>query len=78
MKLTDLLKGKMVNIMTDAKVVVQLEIESAEEKHHSIDLEPATQQNDWWPDSKDWKTIEVKFTNGFIKSYKSFSEIDIV
>lgn len=30
MKLTDLLKGKMVNVMTDAKVVVQLEIETAE------------------------------------------------
>jgi hypothetical protein len=42
MKLTDLLKGKKVNIMTDARVVVQLEILSAEEEHHSQDLEPAT------------------------------------
>jgi hypothetical protein len=46
MKITDLLKGKKVNIMTDAKVVVQLEIESAIEKHHSQDTGPSTREND--------------------------------
>jgi hypothetical protein len=78
MKLNDLLKGKMVNVMTDAKVSIQLEIESVEEKNHSRDLEPATRENDWWPASVDWKTIDIKFTNGFSKSYSSFSEIDLV
>lgn len=78
MKLTDLLKGKKVNYMTDAKVVVQLEIESAEEKKHSRDLAPATRENDWWPPSEDWSTIEVEFTNGFRKSYRSLSEIELV
>lgn len=78
MKITDLLKGKTVNIMTDAKVVVQLEIESAEEKHHSRDLAPATRENDWWPPTEDWTTIDLKFTNGFTKSYRNFSEIDLV
>lgn len=78
MKLTDLLKGKKVNYMTDAKVVVQLEIKEVKEERHSRDLAPATRQNDWWPPSEDWTTIEVEFTNGFRKSYRSLSEIELV
>ena len=78
MKLTDLLKGKKVNYMTDAKVVVQLEIKEAKEERHSRDLAPATRENDWWPPSEDWTTIEVGFTNGFRKSYRSLSEIELV
>ena len=78
MELTDLLKGKQVNIMTDAKVVVQLEIESVNEKHHSRDLETSTRENDWWPRSEDWTTIDIKFVNGYTKSYRSLKEIDLV
>jgi len=78
MELTELLKGKLVKIMTDAKVEVELEIQEAEERKHSKDLEPSTRENDWWPASKDWTTIEVTFTNGFKKSYGSFSEIKLV
>jgi hypothetical protein len=82
MELTDLLKGKMVNIMTDAKVVVQLEIESVEQhtQYHSEDLEPSTQANDWWPATRDWTTswIAVKFVNGYTKKYESFKQIDLV
>ena len=78
MKLTDLLKGKIVNVKTDVGVTVQLEIESAEEERHSRDLEPATAANDWWPASHDWTTINVKFTNGYTKIYSNLSEIDVV
>jgi hypothetical protein len=78
MDLTELLKGKKVRIMTDAKVEVQLEIESVDEKHHSRDLEPSTRENDWWPRTEDWTTFEVKFTNGYTKSYRSLKEIDTV
>jgi len=78
MKLNDLLKGKVVNIMTDAKVMVQLQIESIDEVKHSEDLEPATRENDWWPPSRDWTTFDVKFTNGFYKSYGSLEEIDVI
>ena len=78
MKLTDLLKGKKVNHMTDAKVVVELEIKEVKEERHSRDLAPATRENDWWPPSEDWTTIEVEFTNGFKKSYRSLSEIELV
>jgi hypothetical protein len=78
MKLTDLLKGKMVKIMTDAKVEVELEIESVEEERHSRDLEPSTRENDWWPASESWTTIRVKFVNWYVKSYGDFGQINIV
>jgi hypothetical protein len=77
MKLTDLLKGKKVNYMTDAKVTVQLEIKEVNETRHSIDLAPATPENDWWPPSESWTMIDVEFTNGFRKSYSSLSEIEL-
>lgn len=78
MKLThsDLLKGKVVKVMTDAKVEVLLTIESVEEKKHSRELVPATRENDWWPASQDWTTLLVKFTNGHIKEYRNLSEIE--
>ena len=78
MDLTDLLKGKKIIYMTDAKVNVELEIESAEEERHSRDLEPATRENDWWPKSEDWTTINIKFTSGFVKKYRSLSEINLI
>lgn len=78
MNILDLLKGKKIAYMTDAKVEVMLEIKEAIEKKHSRDLEPATSANDWWPPSEDWTTIEVEFTSGFRKSYRSLSEIKIV
>lgn len=78
MDLTDLLKGKKVNYMTDAKVNVELEIESAEEERHSRDLEFATRENDYWPKSEDWTTINIKFTSGFVKKYRSLSEIQLI
>lgn len=52
MNLTQLLKGKLVKVMTDAKVEVELEIKEAKEERHSRDLEPATRENDWWPKSE--------------------------
>lgn len=82
MDFTDLLKGRFVNVITDVGVIVQLEIDTVEEKseHHSRDLEPATQANDWWPMSEDWTTswVNVKFVNGHTKKYNSFKEIDLV
>ncbi len=78
MDLTQLLKGKKVNYMTDAKVMVELEIKSVTEQHHSRDLEESTRENDWWPRSEDWKTIDIEFTTGFKKSYRSLSEIKLV
>ena len=75
MDLTELLKGKKIKYMTDARVEVVLEILSVEEKHNSRDLEPSGPHNDWWPKSEEWKTYPVKFTTGFVKSYGSVNEI---
>jgi len=77
MKLNDLLKGKFVDVMTDARVVVSLQIENIEEKSHSEDLEPPSISNDFYPPSRDWTTIEILFTNGFKKSYRSLTEINL-
>lgn len=78
MNLTKLLKGKMVKIMTDAKVEVELEIESVNQENHSQDLEPSNQANDWWPATRDWSTYNVKFVNGYVKSYNSIEDIKLV
>jgi len=74
----DLMKGKLVNYMTDAKVEVPLIIDKVEVKHYSEDLEPATRANDWWPKTRDWTEIEVSFTNGFKKTYNHLEEIKFV
>ena len=62
--------------MTDAKITVELEIESIKEIPHSIEITPSTPQNDWWGETKDWTTLEVKFTNGFKKEFSTLAEID--
>jgi hypothetical protein len=74
----DLLIGKKMKVMTDMKVEVELEIASIKEDFHSVDLEPATRANDWWPASRDWTTYLVKFTNGSAKSFSNISEIKII
>lgn len=82
MKLENILIGKKVLVMTDAKVKVELEIKTVEEnsQNHSQDLEPSTKENDWYPPQKNWTTYEIYivFTNGFSKRYKSLSEIEVV
>jgi hypothetical protein len=78
MKVLDLLKGKTINYKTDALVVVQLVIKSAEIKNYSVDLEPATAKNDWWPASRDWTKVLVTFTNGFTHEFDNIESIDIV
>lgn len=81
MKLTDFLIGKKINVMTDAKVVVQLEVKSIDEKSdtRTIELEPATPRNDWWPKSESYTThyFLVTFVNGFTKKYNNINEIEI-
>lgn len=65
-------------IMTDAKVEVTLEVAEIKEEKHSVDLEPATRANDWWPASRDWVTFNVTFTNGFTKSFNNLSDIKFI
>lgn len=77
MNVYELMKGKKMKVMTDLKVEVELVIERVEEKHHSVDLEPATRENDWWPASRDWKTYVVHFTNGSRKEFDSLNRIEL-
>lgn len=82
MKLTELLKGKLVNVTTDAKVDVKLEIKEVVESitTRTEVIEPDTPENDWWGTSIDHRDVKyiVTFTNGFNKTYSSIESIPIV
>jgi hypothetical protein len=78
MKLLDLLIGKSINYMTEAKVKVPLEVKSVKEVHHSRDVGPSNAGNDWWPPQETWITIDIEFTNGFKCSYRSLAEIEVI
>lgn len=78
MNVLELLKGKKMLVMTEAKVEVELEIKEVKQENHSEDLEEATPANDWWPKSRDWTTYRVYFTNGYSKEYRSIEEIKIL
>lgn len=78
MKPLDLLIGKKIIVKTDVGVNVELEIKKVEAEHHSEDLEPSTQANDWWPETRDWTTYRVHFTNGHSKLYHSLNEIEVL
>ena len=71
----DLVKGKKMMIETDMGVSVELEIKEIEPIYHSVAIEPATSQNDWWPASRDWTTYKVHFTNGKSKEFSSLTQI---
>ena len=71
----DLVKGKKMIVETDMGVMVELEIKEIEPVSHSVNLEPATSANDWWPASRDWTTYKVHFTNGKSKEFSSLSQI---
>lgn len=53
MNVLELLKGKKIDVMSDLKVLVEMEIASVESKFHSVDTGPSTPENDWWPPSRD-------------------------
>jgi hypothetical protein len=82
MELNDLLKGRFVNVMTDAKVFVQLEIEDFKENRttRTVQITPDTKENDWWGESVTYTDVNytVTFTNGFKKDYNSLKSIDLV
>ncbi len=78
MDVLELLVGKRMDVMTDMKVSVRLEIKEVKQNNHSQDLEPATQANDWWPQSRDWTTFTVTFTNGATKKFNSINEIKVI
>lgn len=77
MDVLDLLKGKVLLVKTDMLVEVRLTIKEVIQNNHSEDLEPSTRENDWWPQTRDWTTYTVKFTNGSKKEFSSLGEIKV-
>ena len=75
MNLFDLAKGQKIVVMTDAKVEVILEVESITSVTNSREIIPASRENDWQGTDQTWETYNVKFTNGFVKSYPSIGSI---
>lgn len=78
MNALELLEGKKIKVKTDVGVEVELTIKKVEQNNHSVNLEPPTQKNDWWPMSRDWTTYTVFFTNGHNKKYDSLTEINVI
>lgn len=54
-----------------------MEIKEVKENKNSRDLTPATRENDWWPETVEWSSFTVFFTNGHSKEYDSLDKIDV-
>lgn len=78
MNVLELLKGKHIRVKTDVGVDVELEIAEVKEEHHSREIGESNAANDWWPETHNWTTYRVKFTNGHAKTYQSLNEINVV
>jgi len=82
MTILELLKGKKVKVMTDAKVEVELIIDEVTEYRftNTVQITPDTPENDWWgtTESHTKVTYTVKFTNGYEKIYSSINDIKII
>ena len=80
--LADILKsyliGKKLKHKNQYGRIVTLEIEDVKTTHHSVDLEPATAANDWWPNTRDWTVTKIHFVDGSsIETYEG-EKLDIV
>jgi len=78
MNVFELLVGKKMEIETDMKVMVELEIKSVEPKGHSREITPSTRDNDWWGETQTWDTYIVEFTNGSNKEFRNLTDIDVI
>lgn len=76
MKLSELLIGKTVKVMTDMKVEVELIIKSIKETSYEQEITPGTPENDWWGKSERIERWTVEFTNGSTKSFNSLDSIE--
>lgn len=60
----DALVGKKLKFTNVHRREVVLMIEDVTIDHHSRDLEPATQANDWWPATSESYTINIHLADG--------------
>ena len=78
MTVLELLVGKRMDIMTDMKISVRLEIEEVVQNSHTRQITPDTRENDWWGESETTHSYTVKFTNGATKKFNSINEIKVI
>lgn len=78
MNVLELLVGKRMDIMTDMKVSVRLEIEEVVQNTHTRQITPDTPENDWWGETETTHSYTVKFTNGATKKFSSINEIKVI
>ena len=64
--------------MTDMKVLVNLEIKEVKKNITHKKLVESNAGNDWWPETRDWTTYTVYFTNGATKKFDSLQSIKII
>lgn len=74
----DLMVGKEMMVDTDMKIPVKLKIHEIKEHHHSRQIGESNAANDWWPETQDWVTYLVTYTNGASKEFSNLSEIKIL
>lgn len=74
----ELMAGRKIIVETEVGAYVELTIKEVKREHHSEDLEPSTQANDWWPASREWDTYVVYFTNGHHKIYDNLESINVI
>lgn len=82
MTLSEILKGALVGKKLRHKNqygrIVILEIEDIKTENYSVDLEPATAANDWWPATRDWSETKIYFVDGSSIKTCDGAKLDIV
>jgi hypothetical protein len=57
---------------------VELKIEDVKIEHYSVDLEPATAANDWWPPTSESYSVVLYLSDGSTKNVYFTENLDIL
>ena len=75
--LQDYLVGKHSTHKNQHYRLVTLQIESVAVKHHSRQITPDTQANDWYGEKAEWDKIEIGFVDGSKMEFDLDAKLDI-
>jgi len=82
MKLIDILKkeivGKKIKHKNQYRREVTLEVEDVICERHTVELEPATAANDWWPASSESVSFKIKFVDGSSINVDFSENLDLI
>jgi hypothetical protein len=76
--LNDTLVGKKLKVRNQYSREEVLTVEKVKIQFHSVQTGPSNRENDWWPSSNDWYTVDVTFTNGYKKEMSLGENFEIV